>query len=380
MTENNNTLIESQYWSVRIADSVMQRRFILGKKWTYEWGVVLRGLQEVWQRSGYEVYFDYIKSNIDHFVLSDGSIKTYRLEDYNLDMINTGKLLFPLYQVTGQKRYKTAIQTLVQQLKQQPRTTEGGFWHKKIYPQQMWLDGIYMACPFYAQYGSIFNEPLIFDDVAHQIKLITERTCDPVTGLLYHGWDSSLNQRWAHNETGRSPHFWGRAIGWFVMAILDVLDYIPPDHAAHDELVRIYRNAIIAVLKVQDSHNWLWYQILDRGNEAGNYLEASASAMFTYAIAKGVRKGYLDDTLLPYAERAFEGIIELFIEDDGQGLVNVSRICSVAGLGGEPYRDGSFEYYVSEPIVTNDDKGVGAFILAAAELEAVSDKAFYDEQ
>lgn len=380
MTEDKNTLNQHQGWSVHIADSVMQRRFILGKKWAYEWGVVLRGLHEVWQRTDDTVYFDYIKSNIDYFVAPDGSIRTYRLEDYNLDMINTGKLLFPLYRVTGHSRYKMAIQTLVQQLKQQPRTAEGGFWHKKIYPHQMWLDGIYMACPFYAQYASMFDEPHIFDDVAHQIKLIVEKTCDPATELLYHGWDSSGRQRWAHPETGRSPHFWGRAIGWFVMAIPDVLDFFPQDHPAHDELVTIFRNVIMALLKVQDTQSGLWYQVLDRGNNGGNYVEASASAMFIYAIAKGVRRGYLDDAVLPHAERAFEEIIHQFIEVDEHGLVNVNRICSVAGLGGEPYRDGSFEYYVNEPIVTNDDKGVGAFILAAAELEAVSEKAFYNEQ
>ncbi len=365
---------------MRIADSVMQRCFILGKKWTYEWGVVLRGLQEVWLRSGDKVYFDYIKSNIDHFVAPDGSIRTYRMEDYNLDMINTGKLLFPLYRVTGHSRYKSAIHTLVQQLKHQPRTAEGGFWHKKIYPHQMWLDGIYMACPFYAQYASMFDEPLIFDDVAHQIKLIAERTHDPATGLLYHGWDSSHQQQWAHPETGTSPHFWGRAIGWFVMAIPDVLDYFPQDHPAHNEMVTIFKNVIMALLKVQDVQSGLWYQVLDHGKAAGNYLEASASAMFIYAIAKGVRKRYLDVSVLPYAEHALEGIIRHFIEFDEHGLVNVNQICSVAGLGGEPYRDGSFEYYVNEPIVTNDDKGVGAFILAAAELEAVSERAFHDER
>lgn len=356
-------------WAIRMADSIMHQYPIRGKKWTYEWGVTLKGIEQLWLHTGDQRYFDYIKRNIDEFVQPDGSIRTYRIEDYNIDMINTGKLLFGLFRATGDDRYSRAAHLLREQLRIHPRTGDGGFWHKQIYPHQMWLDGIYMGSPFLAEFAKTFDEPDIFDDVAHQITLIEQHTRDPKTGLLYHGWDEARRQRWADPETGRSPHFWGRAVGWYMMALPDTLDHFPENHPQRTRIIAIFQDTVAALANVQDSDTGLWYQVLDQGERDGNYLEASASNMITYAIAKAVRLGYIAPDYRHIAERAFGGIVQDLVSVNEQGLVELNQICSVAGLGGEPYRDGSFDYYISEPVATNDDKGVGPFILASVELE-----------
>ncbi len=358
-------------WSVQMADSVMQRSPVLADHWEYDWGVVLQGVEQVWLKTGNPSYLSYIQDNIDRFVAPDGTLRTYRLEEYNLDRINTGKLLFVLDGKTGAAKYRRALEVLRSQLKTHPRTREGGFWHKKIYPHQMWLDGIYMAAPFYAEFARTFHQPDAFDDVVHQIILIDKHTRDSKTGLLYHGWDESKQQRWANPITGCSPHFWGRAMGWYAMALVDVLDSLPPDHARRPAILAIFDQVVQALARVQDQATGLWYQVLDQGERVGNYHEASASCMFVYAIAKGVRKGYLPPRWLDVARKAYLGILGNLIEIDGRGLVNLNGICAVAGLGGHPYRDGSFDYYVGEKIVTNDYKGVGAFILASVEMETI---------
>ena len=362
----------SSPWWVRMADSVLQRHPVLSDKFRYEAGVILSAMQQVWAKTQAEKYFDYVKSNIDGFIDPAGDIRTYRLEEYNLDQINEGKVLFLLYAQTGDERYKKAAYLLRQQLQTHPRTKAGGFWHKQIYPWQMWLDGIYMAGPFYAQFAQTFNEPQAFDDIAHQITLLESHARDPQTGLLYHAWDESQTQRWANPQTGCSPHFWGRAMGWFMMALVDVLDFWPQNHAARPQILAIFERAAAALAAVQDAPSGLWYQVLDQGGRAGNYLEASASCMVVYALAKGIRQGYLNIAkYLDVVKRGYAGIIKHLVEVDDQGLVNLNRICSVAGLGGDPYRDGSFEYYVGEKIVTNDYKGVGPFIMASVEIEQI---------
>jgi unsaturated rhamnogalacturonyl hydrolase len=356
-------------WSVKMAESVMKRHTALSDRWRYEYGVVLKALEQVWLETGQRKYYDYIKENVDRFVDHEGNIQTYRLDEYNLDRINAGKILFRLYATTGDERYKKAAYLLREQLKRQPRTSEGGFWHKQIYPHQMWLDGIYMAAPFYAEFAKMFDESGTFDDVLHQIVLVESHTRDPKTGLFYHGWDESRSQRWADPETGCSPNFWGRAMGWYAMGIVDVLDHLPQDHPEREKIVAILDGVLSALGRVQDQPTGLWYQVLDQGDRQGNYLEASASCMVVYAIAKGVRNGYLDRPYLDLARKGYRGMLEHFVEVDEQGLVNLQQICSVAGLGGTPYRDGSFDYYISEPVVTNDYKGVGPFILASVEIE-----------
>jgi unsaturated rhamnogalacturonyl hydrolase len=346
------------------------RRFPqLADRWAYEWGVVTEGISRVWQRTQDQTHLDYIRRNVDSFVDPSGAIRTYAASEHNLDRIQPGSTVLTLYRRGGEDRYRRAASAMREQLRTQPRTASGGFWHKQIYPHQMWLDGIYMACPFYATFARTFGEAEAFDDVVHQITLIAERTRDQRTGLLRHGWDESRQQRWADRNDGRSSCVWGRGMGWFLMALVDVLAALPSDHGRRGEIRAILRDVVNAIADVQDPATAVWWQVLDQGGRQHNYLEASASCMFIYAIAKGVRQGDLAAERLEIARRAFAGVLELFIRVDAEGDVDVGGICAVAGLGGDPYRDGSYEYYVSEPVVSNDYKGLGAFLLASVEME-----------
>jgi unsaturated rhamnogalacturonyl hydrolase len=354
-----------------MADSLMARHAPEAARWHYEEGLALKAIAQVGLATGAPRYSAFVKDTIDLFVQPDGGIRTYRREEYNLDQINAGKLFFPLYQSTGDERYRAAAALLRQQLAEQPRTPSGGFWHKQIYPHQMWLDGIYMAAPFYAEYARTF-EPAAFDDIAHQVALIEQHTRDSQTGLLYHAWDESRQQRWANPATGCSPHFWGRAMGWYAMALADVLDQFPADHPRHAEIVAIFERLAAAAAQVQDGATGLWYQVLDQGGRADNYREASASCMLVYALAKGARQGYLAASYRETARRGHAGILRELITVDDQGLATLGQICAVAGLGGDPYRDGSYEYYVGEPVRSNDYKGVAPFILASLELEGAA--------
>lgn len=366
----------SQKWSQRISESFMLRHpadviddTTYNNKWTYDQGVVLEGLRQVYAKTGNKKYFDYIKTNIDQFVQPDGKIKTYKYSDFNIDNVNTGKSLLFLYSKTKDIKYKIASDTLRKQLANQPRTNAKGFWHKKIYPFQMWLDGLYMGGPFYAQYSKLFNNSKDFDDIALQFIVIEKQTRDEKTGLLYHAWDESKQMKWADPVTGRAPNFWSRAMGWYAMAIVDVLDFMPKNHKNRDELIKILQRLADALVKVQDEKNGLWYQVTNMPDRKGNYPEASASCMFTYALAKGANKGYLDKKYLAVSKKAFEGIIKNLVAVTKEGYVDLLQTCKSAGLGGNPYRDGSFEYYVNEPKRINDLKGVGPFIMAAVELE-----------
>ncbi|RPJ21557.1 MAG: glycosyl hydrolase family 88 [Chloroflexi bacterium] len=356
-------------WSVRMVDSTLQRYALNDFQWHYEHGLQVMAIQKAGETTGEERYLRFVSDWIDHFVQPDGSIRTYRAGEYNVDQINAGKLLYGAYQRTGDERYHKAIELLREQMRTHPRNTANGFWHKQIYPHQMWLDGIYMAGPFLSEYALRFHEPATFDDVVHQITLIEKHTRDPKTGLLYHAWDESKKQRWCDPETGLSKYFWGRGVGWYVMAIVDVLDHLPQDHAGRSDLIAILDKTAAAVLRVQDGATGLWYQILDLPEREGNYLEASASAMFVYAFAKAVREGYLSQDFLFSARRGYHGLLRNLIKIDSQGLLTLEKVCGGAGLGGEPYRDGSFEYYIAEKIIPNDPKGVGPFILAALEME-----------
>ncbi|HJR80658.1 MAG TPA: glycoside hydrolase family 88 protein [Anaerolineales bacterium] len=356
-------------WSVRMVESTLQRYTLNDALWHYEHGLQVMAIQEVAEVTGDARYSHFVSDWIDLFVQEDGSIRTYRVDEYNLDQINAGKLLFGALKRTGEERYRKALSLLREQLRTQPRTKSDGFWHKKIYPCQMWLDGIYMAGPFLAEYARRFDEPATFEDVIHQILLIDEHTRDTKTDLLYHAWDESRQQRWADPQTGLSKYFWGRAIGWYMMAIVDVLDHLPTEHPRRPDLIAIVERTARALVRVQEEATGLWYQILDLPDREGNYLEASASAMFVYAFAKAVRKGYLAQDFLFSARRGYHGLLQNLIRIDSQGLLTLEKVCGGAGLGGEPYRDGSFEYYISEKIIPNDPKGVGPFILAALEME-----------
>lgn len=370
------TIPEDAKWSERMALSIMERNpdpvymdFRDEPKWEYTFGLVLKSIEKVWKQTGDDTYLDYIDAYYDFMIEDDGTIKEYDVTRFNIDRVAPGRALFALYDETGKEKYKDAIDQLRYHLKYQPRNHLGGFWHKHRYPWQMWLDGAYMGSPFYAEFGERNDEPENFDDVYLQIKLMFEYMRDPETGLLYHGWDQSKTQRWADPETGLSPHFWGRAIGWYAMAIVDVLDYFPEDHPNHDDLTIILEELVEALVNFQDEDSGVWYQVVDQGDREGNYLEASASIMFTYAIAKGANNGWIDEDYLQVAERAYDGILNEFIEVDDNGLVNINQVCAVAGLGGDPYRDGSYEYYVNERIQVNDTKATGPFIKLSLEVD-----------
>lgn len=373
---------QSRSWSERMAATAMTRWAnswetdpAKTEKWSYEQGVLLKGMEDVWLNTADGKYFNFIQHSIDRFVNDAGTIKTYKLDDYNIDNINEGKLLLTLYRVTEKEKYKKTADLLREQLRTHPRTHEGGFWHKKIYPYQMWLDGLYMGEPFYAEYAATFHEDAAFDDIAKQFIWMEARARDPKTGLLYHGWDESKQQRWANPQTGLSQNFWARAIGWYAMALVDTLDYFPHNHPQRAELIAILKRLAPAIAKYQDPKLGLWYQVLDKGAEKGNYFEASAACMFVYALAKGVRHGYLPEQYLAVAEKGFQGILDRFIKTDANGQVNLEGTVGGAGLGGNPYRDGSYQYYISEKIVTNDPKGIGAFLMASSEIEMAADRA-----
>ena len=340
-------------------------------KWTYDHGLVLKGIERVWLNTNDKQYFDFIQRSMDHFVANDGSIRTYTIDEYNIDHILPGRNLLFLYKATGQEKYKKAASLLREQLKTHPRTSEGGFWHKKIYPSQMWLDGLYMGEPFYAEYAVTFNEPAAFDDIAKQFILMERHSRDDKTGLLYHGWDESRQQRWANPQTGRSPNFWGRAMGWYAMALVDTLDHFPQKHKQRAELIAILNRLAQAVAKYQERGSGLWYDVVDKGTAKGNYLESSAACMFVYALTKGVRHGYLPSSYMQVAKNGYRGILREFVKNDASGQLNLEGTVQVSGLGGNPYRDGSYEYYLSEKVVTNDPKGIGALLLAATEMENV---------
>jgi unsaturated rhamnogalacturonyl hydrolase len=379
-TADKKSKTETDYlhWAIKTADSFIQRSpdFQITyeenrekHKWHYEQGLMLNALYRLWQVTGDRQYYNFICENINLYVSEDGNISSYRQNDYKLDDIGPGRALLWLYENTNVAKYKKAADLLRQQLERQPRTVEGGFWHKQIYPWQMWLDGLYMAAPFYTQYALMFNETEDLNDVVNQFTYLAQHTFDAETGLYYHGWDERRIQKWANPETGCSASFWGRAIGWYMMALVDVLGLLPQDYQRREELVTIIRQLSASVLKYRDPESRVWYQVIDQGNRTGNYLEASASAMFVYAFTKGANQGYLDDTYRKEARYSFEGILHEFVQVDSTGLVNMLQTCSSAGLGGKDQRDGSFEYYINEPQRVNDFKAIGPFILGAIELE-----------
>ncbi len=364
-------------WSVRMADSEITRRggslsYQEGgtAKWDYTVGLFTLSLVKLGERIQEPRYWKSADAIIGSFITADGRIKGYRVEDYNLDNINSGKTVLALYRLTHEERYKQAAALLRQEFETHPRTSEGGFWHKQRYPHQMWLDGVYMEAPFYAEFAQLFREPAAaFDDIAKQIRLAGTHTYDAKTGLFFHGWDESKEQSWANKVTGTSPSFWSRAIGWYAMAFVDVLDYFPADHPARPEVIAMLQKVCAGVARYQDADSGLWYQVTDQGGRKGNYLEATGSSMFVYTLAKGINRGYLSRDYLPVLLKGYAGLAGRLVQVDQKGRVTLTQCCSGAGLGYG--RDGTYEYYLSEPIVDNDLKGVGPFILAGIELQDV---------
>ncbi len=370
-------------WSQRLAESEMARRgdtmFFGGSnpraRWDYTTSLFGLSLLKLSERTGNPAYGDYGAKTAESFVAPDGSIRTYKMEDYNIDMIPPGKVLLLRWeQGVRDARFKTAIETLRTQMQRHPRTSDGGFWHKLRYPHQMWLDGLFMASPVLAHYGKVFEEPAMFNEVAQQILLMDKHAYDAKTGLYYHAWDEKREQPWANRETGHSPNFWSRAIGWYAMSIVDSLDFFSPTHPEVDHINDVLRRVADGIVRWQDPASGLWWQVTDQAGREGNYLEATSSSMFVYTLAKGINRGYLPrEQYLPALLKAYEGIIRDFIRTDADGRVSLTRCCEVAGLGytnsAGRVRDGSFDYYVTEPIIDNDLKGVGPFILAGIEMQ-----------
>lgn len=359
-------------WSVRMANTVLASsdsliHYVAGSpKWAYDMALLGMAIDRLGKVD--PKYSKYLDDWVNYFVHPDGSVTDYIMNEYNLDRIFPGRDIITVYKRNPDPKYKIALDNFIGQLKTQPKTNSGGYWHKSIYPNQMWLDGIFMASTYMAEYANAFNAPQWYDVATSQTKMIYEKTLDPSTGLLMHAWDESRTQKWCDPVTGQSHYPWSRAMGWYTMAILDILDYLPQNHPDRKELIKILQSTCDALLKVRDQKSGIWYQVLNQGGREGNYLEGSGSAMYTYVFAKGARLGYLDKKYRRIARSSFNGILKELITVDKQGLVTMHNICGGCGLGGIPYRDGTYEYYVNEKRFVNDTKGVAPFILAAIEL------------
>lgn len=346
------------------------------KKWQYS---VFTELEAMLNANDYNMQgnnseiVSYVIGYLDQLVESDGTIYKYKITDYNLDNVKGGTLLLYAYDLTGDEKYLTAAHTLWSQLKGQPTTSDGGYWHKNIYPYQMWLDGLFMAEPFAARYARRFLSGQELEDafthIVKQFTLVTTHTYDAVTGLYRHGWDEKKVQFWADKATGQSAHAWGRAMGWTFMAIPYVMEQMPADHPKRSELEDLFRKMASSVISAQDPATGLWWQVLDCPGKKGNYLEATASTMFVYTMLRGYRMKILDDKCLESALKGWEGLNNLLITERPDGSITLSQCCSVGGLGGSYNRDGSFEYYISEAVRDNDGKGMGPLINAAIEIE-----------
>jgi len=366
---------EDAAWSERMALSIMTRNpeawmtdFRESPRWSYTHGLIMMAMQRLWQHNSDERFWDYAKSYADTMIDAQGQIRDYDITEFNIDHINAGKILFLLYERSADPRYLTAIETLRTQLRWQPRTTDGGFWHKLRYPWQMWLDGLYMGSPFLAEYGKRFGDSTAVNDVIHQILLMEKHALEPESGLLFHGYDESRLQRWSDDKTGLSPNIWGRAMGWYAMAVVDVLDHLPKNHPRRPEVMEVLKRLADAIAPYQ-SENGLWCQVLDMPQEPGNYEEATVSSMMAYVLARAVNQGYLPESYLDMARKAYAGILTHLVKVDENGVMSLEKCCAVAGLGGDPYRDGTYEYYINEKIRANDPKGTGPFILASLEFE-----------
>ena len=340
-------------------------------KWNYTTGLELKAFLDVYELYGGDEILQYVDGWYDAIIDSAGTIYKYKKSNFSTDHICPGRTLLRLYDLTGKEKYRQAMDVLFDQLIDQPRTPEGGFWHKQVYPQQMWLDGLYMAQPFYAEYASRYLpenlQTAVYTDVVRHFLTVAEHTYDPQTGLYRHAWDSSHAMFWCDPQTGQSAHAWGRALGWYAMALVDVLPLIPETIPGRDRMLEIFQEIMAALPSWTDPATGMWYQVLDRPGAEGNYVEATASAMFVYAMLKGNRLGYLSD--LEGAVQAYERLLKTFVRTDADGLVSLTDCCEVAGLGGKDNRSGDYDYYIHEPVRDNDPKGIGPLVWAALEFE-----------
>lgn len=337
-------------------------------KWNYVDGCMIYAVLKLYELTKDETYLRFADEFIGWFVQEDGSIQTYDQQEYNLDSVNSGKVLFTLYDLTGKERYRKGIDTIYQQLLHHPRTKEGSFWHKKIYPNQVWLDGLYMAQPFYMEYETRFDNMRCFKDIIHQFLCVRKHLRDEKTGLYYHGYDESRKMFWANPDTGCSKHFWTRALGWMVCALSDTLEVMDEQlYYEYRQLSDMLKEFIDAILPYQHTSG-MFYQVIDHPDAPGNYLETSGTMLIAYGILKAVRLRLLPRRYRIYGEQAFYGTIDRYLRKDENGQFILGGICLVAGLGGTDKRDGSLAYYLSEPVVENEAKGVGPLLMAYTEI------------
>lgn len=344
-------------------------KILQGEKagWNYIDGCMIKAILEMYAITRETKYLEFADTFIDCRVREDGTIDGYDVEELNIDNVNAGKTLFELYDLTGKEKYRKAIDLVYSQIERMPRTKEGNFWHKNIYPNQVWLDGLYMCQPFYMEYETRFNNRKNCGDIYSQFANVGKLMRDSETGLYYHAYDSSREMFWCDKVTGLSQNFWLRALGWYSMALLDTMDKADQaDTVALRQMEETFRDLIDSMLKYQDNSG-MWYQVVNLGGMDRNYLETSGSAIFAYAILKGVRLGYLPDSYARYGENAFQGICGTYLHME-EGNMSLGGICLVAGLGGKGRRSGTFDYYMSEPVVKDDAKGVGPFLLAYTEM------------
>ncbi|MCM1300253.1 MAG: glycoside hydrolase family 88 protein [Alistipes senegalensis] len=342
-------------------------------KWNYTTGLELLAMMDAAEAYDRPEFYDYALRYYDTIVRPDNSVLTYKMSNYNLDHICPGRPLFAIAERTGEPRYHAVLDTLFRQLEGHPRNGDGGFWHKKAYPHQMWLDGLYMAEPFYAEYAvRMMGKSGLFGnlkaDIVRQFILVAKHTLDPATGLFRHAYDDSRAMFWCDKTTGQSEHAWGRALGWYTMAIVETLQYIGVDETTQP-MVDILHHIYKVLPRFADPATGMWYQVLDQPGREGNYLEATGSIMFIYAMQKGVRLGYLPAELGDEAQRLYERFVERFVKENPDGTISITDCCAVAGLGGKDMRSGNFDYYISEPVIENDCKGVGPFVWASMEYD-----------
>lgn len=359
---------ETLLWAARIARSVrtLWTPETLGG-FNYTQGMVAEGMHRIGVRTGRPDDVQFAQTWLDRFVGPDGVIdpKAYPPKLYSLDRVRPGPALLLTYERTGDERYRKAMRELVQQLEEQPRTSEGGYWHRSTYPNQMWLDGIYMADVFAVRYGAKFGEPKLFDEAVHQITLIHRHTHDPRTGLYFHGWDESKTRPWADKVTGTSPEIWARAVGWYAMAMVDVLDALPPDHPGRAQVLPLLRDLCAALLKVQDRDTAGWWQIMDKPTGPKNYIESSCSLMFAYAFLRGAQAGYLPPEYREHGRRALRGMLNHKIDVKPDGTMDIRDTVIVGTLGGA---GGFYDTYMKDKIVTNDQKAIGTFMFLSLVL------------
>lgn len=380
-------------WLTRSEMQRVPKSFLLDfsdkPKWSYVMGIELEAMLDTYLAYGGDDIKAYCLEYTDTMITPEGNIRGYKLLDYNLDNVRTGHFVTRMYEQFPERKNLRAINTLMRQLNEQPRTNEGVYWHKAIYAYQVWLDGIFMGLPFRALTASLLYSPdhaeEIYNDAVDQVKSTYDRTLDPATGLNRHAWDESREMFWSDNTTGLSQHCWGRAQGWYTMALVELLDVLPENYKRRGEVIDLLTKSFDSILRWQDPATGVWYQVMDAPGREGNYLESTCSSMFAYALLKAARKGWVTDPrYLEAGKKAYQGIIDRFIKENPDGTISLTDCCAVAGLGPgispavlkaapkvkeNKRRDGSYEYYLSEPVRDNDAKGVGPFIWASLEME-----------